>query len=225
MKRGTKLTKGRDGKLTKIGQNHPHGTGCLSTLRDGRCCPKPRASKLVPYCKLCMKSGDPSLKAVQHPKFGMILIATRKLPKPYYVAWWGKLTPKKKMARKRMEWALETHKGTIDAVPYKGSLLKFCACSGPSEIPVIDFAPNSHALLKAREKMGAVIFRTSAEIPQNHQVTMMYNMDEKSTEVFFREQGIVRGDVGTAKYPALKKKKKRATVKKTTQKAKRKSKK
>lgn len=77
-----------------------------------------------------MQKGDPSLKAVKHPRFGKILVATRKLPKNYYVAWWGKLCTKKQMPLKRMEWALETSKGMIDAVPYKGSLLKYCACPG-----------------------------------------------------------------------------------------------
>ena len=111
-----------------------------------------------------MMKGDPSLKAVKHPKFGKILVATRNLPKGYYVAWWGKLCPKKQVPYKRMEWALETSKGMVDAVPYKGSQLKYCACpgriritaitaysfnfspvTGPSELPTIDFAPNSVA--------------------------------------------------------------------------------
>ena len=35
------------------------------------------------------------------------------------------------------------------------------------------------------------------------QVDMMYNKDEKSTDEFFQEQGICRGDVGTKRYPAL----------------------
>lgn len=77
-----------------------------------------------------MKTGDPSLKAVTHPRFGKILIATRDLPKGYYAAWWGKLCKKRQVPYKRMEWALETGKGMVDAVPYKGSLLKFCACPG-----------------------------------------------------------------------------------------------
>ena len=42
----------------------------------------------------------------------------------------GNLLPKKKIARKRMEWALETTKGMVDAVPYDGSQLKYCACVG-----------------------------------------------------------------------------------------------
>lgn len=110
-----------------------------------------------------MMKGDPSLKAVKHPKFGKILVATRNLPKGYYVAWWGKLCPKKQVPYKRMEWALETSKGMVDAIPYKGSQLKYCACpggirittyslqlqlltvTGPNELPTIDFAPNSVA--------------------------------------------------------------------------------
>ena len=36
-----------------------------------------------------MRTGDPSLKAVKHPRFGKILIAKRNLPRGYYVAWWG----------------------------------------------------------------------------------------------------------------------------------------
>lgn len=126
------------------------------------------------YVQVCiqnqgMMKGDPSLKAVKHPKFGKILVATRNLPKGYYAAWWGKLCPKKQVPFKRMEWALETSKGMVDAIPYKGSQLKYCACpgrsrittyslqlqlltfwlkdwvTGPSELPTIDFAPNSVA--------------------------------------------------------------------------------
>lgn len=33
------------------------------------------------------------------------------------------------------------------------------------------------------------------------QVDMMYNKDEKSTDEFFNERGLTRGDVGTKKYP------------------------
>lgn len=161
----------------------------------------------MPYCKKCFQAGDPSLKAVKHPKFGMILIATRDIPKGYYVGWWGKLLKKKsEMPRKHMEWALETTKGMVDAVPYKGSQLQFCACPGPNEVPTIDFAPNSDCLLKRGEPMGTAVFRTLKAVPRGYQVDMMYNKDEKSTDIFFREQGIKRGDVGTKKHPALRKK-------------------
>jgi len=116
------------------------------------------------------------------------------------------LIKKKEMPRKRMEWALETTTGMVDAVPFKGSLLKFCACPGPNELPTIDFAPNSDILLKRGEKRAAVIFRTVRPIPRNWQVDMMYNKDEKSTDEFFKEQGISRGDVGTRRFPAVRKK-------------------
>jgi len=161
----------------------------------------------MPYCKKCMKTGDPSLKAVKHPKFGMILIAMRDLPKGYYVGWWGKLLKKKSdMPKKHMEWALETTKGMVDAVPFKGSQLQFCACPGPNEVPTIDFAPNSDCILHKGQEFGTAIFKTLQPVPRNHQVDMMYNKDEKSTDIFFKEQGIKRGDVGTKKYPALRKK-------------------
>jgi len=161
----------------------------------------------MPYCKKCFQAGDPSLKAVKHPRFGMILIAMRDIPKGYYAGWWGKLLKKKsEMPKPHMEWALETTKGMVDAVPYKGSLLQFCACPGPNEVPTIDFAPNSDCILQRGQQFGCAIFRTLKPVPRNHQVDMMYNKDEKSTDVFFREQGIKRADVGTEKYPALRKK-------------------
>mmetsp|Transcript_70326 Transcript_70326/g.115602 ORF Transcript_70326/g.115602 Transcript_70326/m.115602 type:complete len:229 (+) Transcript_70326:32-718(+) len=196
------------GRLSASGQYLPKSGGCMATSRSGRACPHPRVTKLMPYCKGCMKKGDPSLKAVKHPRFGKILVATRNLPKGYYVAWWGKLCKnKKQVPHKRMEWALETPKGMVDAVPYNGSLLKFCACPGPSELPTIDFAPNSDVLLKSGEKLAAIIFRTLRPIPRNWQLDMMYNKDEKTTDDFFQERGLTRGDVGTKRHPAERKKK------------------
>jgi hypothetical protein len=192
-------------RLTKNGQNIPSGNGCLSTsVKDGKACPRPRAEKHLPYCKQCLKTGDPSLKAVQHPKFGKILIAMRKLPKLYYVAWWGTLVPSRKLPEKRQEWALQTTKGYIDAVPHPGSQLKFCACPGPGELPTIDFSSNFDIFLKKAEKT-CLLFSTRRDIPQNHQVSMMYNMDEKTTDEFFQERGLVRGDVGTKEYPCCRK--------------------
>jgi len=169
-----------------------------------------------------MKSGDPSLKVVKHPRFGKILVTKRTLRKGYYVSWWGNLLKRKRdMPDKHMEWALETNKGMIDAVPHKGSLLQFCACPGPNEVPTIDFAPNSDILLKRGQDMGAVIFKTLRDIPKGYQVDMMYNKDERTTDEFFKEQGIVRGDVGTKTYPALRKSKaQQAKTKKTTMKSK-----
>ncbi|CAE7483363.1 unnamed protein product [Symbiodinium necroappetens] len=203
-KKGNKSAPG--GRLSVNGQHLPTSDGCIATYRTGKPCSIPRVSKLMPYCGKCMRTGDPSLKAVKHPRFGKILIAKRNLPKGYYVAWWGNLLPKKKIARKRMEWALETTKGMVDAVPYDGSQLKYCACVGPNELPTIDFAPNSDVLLNRGEDKAAVMFRTLRPIPRNWQVDMMYNKDEKSTDEFFQEQGICRGDVGTKRYPALRKK-------------------
>jgi hypothetical protein len=151
-----------------------------------------------------MKTGDPSLKAVKHPKFGKTLIAMRTLPAPYYAAWWGSLVPKKKLAIPKHEWALQTTRGMIDATPFKGSQLKWCSCPGPSELPTIDFSSNFDILLRKAPKT-CLLFSTKRDIPKNNQITMMYNMDEKTTDEFFAERNLVRGDVGCAKYPACRK--------------------
>ena len=50
---------------------------------------------LTKYIPVCNRTSDPSLKAVDHPKFGKILIARRALKKPYHAAWWGTLTSMK----------------------------------------------------------------------------------------------------------------------------------
>lgn len=195
-------------KRTKHGQNLPTGDLCIATFKDGRACPMPRSGPAVPYCRRCMKAGDPSLKVEQHPCYGKILVATRDLPKGYYAGWWGKLVPQKQLALKRWEWALQTGKGMIDAVGHAGSQLKLCQCPGPSELATIDFAPNDSSLLRhaVKGKMGCALFRSLRDIPKSHQVTMMYNLDEASTDKFFKEQGITRSDVGTKKFPALRKK-------------------
>jgi len=194
-------------KLTKNGQHKPVGCGCITTSLTGKACPNPRASKYIPLCAGCSKNGDPSLKPVKHPKYGMILTATRNLPKGYYATWWGNLKPRKKMTEKAMEWALVTAKGTIDATPFpNGSQLQFSACPGPSEVPTIDFAPNSVSIL-AKTARTCEIFHTLRDIPKNHQITMMYNLNEKTTDEFFEERGLKRMDVGISKYPAVRKQK------------------
>jgi len=200
-------------KLTNAGQHMVAGMNCIATAIDGRPCPGLRAEKGIPLCKKCIASGDPSLKAVEHPKFGKILIAMRALPKGYRAAWWGNLTTKKKMTEKAMEWALEVPgRQFVDATPYKGSQLQFSACPGPSELPTVDFAAGDTFLQlikvakKAKAKRAGIIFQTLRDIPRHHQVAMMYNEDEKTTEAFFKDRGLTRADVGTHKYPLARKK-------------------
>jgi len=198
-------------ELTKSKQHQPCGPGCIATSSKGVPCKHPRAGKGLPYCARCMKTGDPSLKVCQHPKYGKILVAARKIPKGYYVAWWGKVSGEKQMTLKAMEWALETTctrpKKYIDATPFKGSQLQFTACPGPSEVANINFAPGKQdvCLLDVKEKKSCLLFSTFREIPKSHQFTMMYNKDEKTTNAFFKDMGLTRADVGTPKYPAPRK--------------------
>lgn len=187
-------------------QNAVVGSGCISTLLSGRPCSKPRAEEHLPYCKNCLRTGDPSLRVVKHPRFGRCLITRRKLKKGYVVAWWGQRTARKKLPDERWEWALETNRGMIDAVPFgPASPLQFCQCPGPSERPTIDDDPRHYSKLLKQKPKTCLLFGLLCDVPKGHQLTMMYNRDEKTTEEFFQERGIVRSDVGCAKYPALRK--------------------
>lgn len=197
-------------KLTSTGQHATVGSGCIATLPNNNTapCPFSRVEAHIPYCKNCMAKGDPSLNVVKHPKFGSCLVTTRKLPKGYVIAWWGRRIGKKKMPKKNWEWALESYKGVIDAVPFrKGSLLQYSQCPGPSEKPTVDFTSKQDLLLVQKPKT-CLLFQTLCEVPKSHQLTMMYNEDEKTTENFFKERGLVRQDVGCPKFPALKKSRK-----------------
>merc|ERR1712181_152094 len=51
-------------KLTPTGQHQLVSLYCISTTLDGKPCPKPRAQEHIPYCKDCMRTGDPSLRSV-----------------------------------------------------------------------------------------------------------------------------------------------------------------
>lgn len=202
-------TETKRSQLMASGQHTIHGTGCIGTKTTGAPCPLPRVDPHLPYCKECMRTGDPSLKVVKHPKFGKTLIAARNLRKGYIMAWWGRRVGRKWMPLKSWDWSLETRMGVIDAVPFrKGSLLQFSQCPGPSEKPTVDDAKQWDALLKQKPRT-CLLFQTACDVPKSHQLTMMYNEDEKTTEEFFQERKIVRSDVGCAQYPALKKKKPR----------------
>jgi len=192
-------------KLSPTGQHLTQGPGCISTELNGNPCPHPRAVAHLPYCSQCLKTGDPSLKVVKHPKFGKCLIALRDLKKGYKTAWWGDRLNRKEMKTKDWEWALESKLGVINAVPHrKSSMMQFCQCSGPSEKPTIDYSKDFDCLLAKEDKAG-LLFGTLCDIPKNHQLTMMYNKDEKTTNEFFEERGLVRADVACPNYPALKK--------------------
>lgn len=198
------------GKMLASGQYSPKsGQRCLSTSLKGEPCPNAvpggKNGDRVPYCEKCRKHGDPSLFVTDHPKFGKILVANRNLPKGYRMAWWGDRTTTKKLPDPDWEWALDTTKGVINARPYqKGSLLQFCACPGPHEKVTVWMGPRSDSNLRAKP-LTCMLFSTTMPIPKNHQLTMMYNESWKDTDEFFKERGLVRADVGTRKYPCIKK--------------------
>merc|ERR1719330_612109 len=94
-------------RLTGAGQHFASSGLCMATELTGKPCGSAVGAEGVPYCKKCMRFGDPSLKVVEHPLAGKILIAARKLPKSYRIALWGRQCRKKDMPDKGFEWAFE----------------------------------------------------------------------------------------------------------------------
>lgn len=213
-----KVTKKKEVKATRgrtllSGQHAPLSGCCISTSLKGEPCRGPLPfhkgdlKDMVPYCEKCRKNGDPSLLVTDHPKFGKILVSRRDLPKGYRLAWWGDLTTSKKLPDAHWEWALETRVkgGIINARRYmKGSLPQFCACPGPHEKVTVKMGPNDSSNLD-NSKLTCLMFSTNMPVPKNHQLCMMYSDSWKDTDEFFAERGIKRCDVGTKKYPCIRK--------------------
>ncbi|CAD7928277.1 unnamed protein product [Amoebophrya sp. A25] len=188
---------------------------CIATFLDGKKCNEEWAEPFVPYCKKCMKNGDPSVKVMPHPRFGKMLVAGRDLPRGYRMALWGKVYPENEMPEADKEWGFECADGTfINPVPYPASQPQFCQCPGPNERVTVNFS-HPHLLIedspkkgqKRQQEFASMLFQTSMDVPKNHQLVMMYAENEKATEFFFSERGLDRCDVWTEKYPTILKKK------------------
>jgi len=206
----------RKRRAEEVPRKKQHGVlsgRCISTSLKGEPChgllpvknQKGDLCDMVPYCTTCRKQGDPSLRVTDHPKFGKILVAKRDLPKGYRMAWWGNRTTARKLPEPHWEWALDTQNGIINARPYqKGSLLQFSACPGPHEKVTVWMGPRCDSNLD-KSPLTCLVFSTTMPVPKNHHLSMMYNDSPKSTDEFFAERGIKRADVGTKKYPAIRK--------------------
>jgi len=196
-------------RKTTSGQHSVKSGLCIATNLNGEPCPKIAHASKVPYCTECMKNGDPSLKVVKHKKFGKQLVAARDLPPKYYMALYGDLKDEKDMEEENKNWGFQTEDNMfIDPKKYDAQI-KFCQCPGPNEMVTVALAPEAEYVNK-NESMGSMIFVTRREIPKNHQLVMMYCVDEKTTEMFFKERGIERKDVGSKEYPCFTKKKSRS---------------
>jgi len=190
--------------VTKAGQNTVRSGLCIATSLSGMRCMKPADVKSVPYCKRCRDKGDPSFRVVQHPKCGKILIAARKIPKGYRAALWGRLFKLKDIKEKNLEWSFEMGQGTylVDPCDEKGSLLQFCACPGPGEAAAVYSEPGR----RWGDGFGSRSFTLPFGLKKSWQVTLQYGDNTHESEQFFKDRGIRRMDVGTTKYPALRRK-------------------
>lgn len=191
-------------KLTSAGQPFLNQGLCLATSRSGKACLRPCGAEGVPYCLQHMKQGDPSVRVVSHPKAGKILVAARSLPKGYRIALWGRLKQRTKMTEKAQEWAFTINSDQqLDPTSEQGSLVQYCACAGPNERAAVTPVTGS---MRAGKTYGCWAFTTTEPLPPCWQLTMQYGDNSKGSEEFFAERGITRCDVGTTKYPALRRK-------------------
>jgi len=195
-------------RTTSTGQHVVGQSRCISTSRaTGKACPGKLVEDGVPYCRACMKTGDPSVRVASHPKAGKILVAARPLPAGYRLALWGRIAERKDLPAKAQEWAftIAPPDKQLDPTPFKGSMVQFCPCAGPTEIAAVKPFPSSSGVYGG-EKYGCWMFRTIHKLPKNWQVTMQYGNNSKESSDFFAERGIVRCDVGTKAFPALRRK-------------------
>merc|ERR1719359_1644989 len=107
-----------------------------------------------------MQDGDPSLRVVNHPKAGKILVAARSLPKGYRMALWGRMVKENRLSEKAKEWAFEVmKKWYLDPTKFKGSKVQFCPCAGPGEVAAI--TPCAGSMYRGEDmKYGSWTFKT-----------------------------------------------------------------
>jgi len=193
-------------RLTNAGQHFASSGLCIATSKKGKPCCDPVHEPGVPFCKRCMVSGDPALKVRGHPRAGKILVAARDLPAGYKVPLWGRLTKKRDMTEKAMEWGFDLSTGWfLDPTKCPGSLVQFCPCPGPNEVAVITGQPRC-ATTDKRRQYGAWTFLLTRPVKRDFQITLQYGVNSKDSDAFFAERGIVRLDVGTKANPAYRRK-------------------
>jgi len=145
------------------------------------------------------------LKVAKHPRAGKILVAARDLPAGYRIPLWGRVTGKKDLSEKAMEWAFDVTGGKfLDPTPYKGSMIQFCPCPGPNEVAVLSSIPVTPP--KKGAKFGFWPFILNQNVPKNFQMTLQYGSNSKESDTFFTERGIERLDVGLKQYPTVRRK-------------------
>mmetsp|Transcript_20328 Transcript_20328/g.54303 ORF Transcript_20328/g.54303 Transcript_20328/m.54303 type:complete len:223 (-) Transcript_20328:327-995(-) len=187
-------------QLTKSGQHSLRSGLCIATSREGKPCCRGTSVKGVPYCEAHMLRGDPSLRVAEHPKCGKILVAARDLPRGYRVVLWGRLCRRKNMSPEALEWGFELM-GTwmLDPTGNPGSLVQFCACPGPGEIAALW----TDGAGRQGKEFGSRTFVLPFGLTRNWQATMQYGDNTYASDEFFKDRGLVRMDVGTKRYPAM----------------------
>jgi len=191
---------------------------CIAYCRNGKRCTgtieRPWSNRVnaapVPYCKRCLNHGDGSLKVVKHPVCGKILIARHGLPKGYRIIYHGarrtsgRDDDKVDWDEDRTLWFYPEGSGRsngyIDPTDYKGSTLQFAACVGPGEL--VNISQNNRGYGRKGHDYAGMEYVTRMPVPAGTQLVHDYG-----AEWWKDRPELKRGNVGTRKYPAPKRKK------------------
>jgi len=165
----------------------------------------------IPYCKSCLKNGDPSVKVIPHPTLpmiGNILVATRDLPKGYRFVYWGtRLTGKaaqKRMAEDdRIIDFMYGRKccGSIEPGPHKGSVLQMAGNPGPNEY--YNMVCTTEHFGKMDDNLVGGMYHLIHDVPKGHQIAHEYGKQ------WFKDRKITPLNIGTPEYPMIPKLSKR----------------
>ena len=189
------------------------GQRCQATVRSREGEPVP-----IPYCNLHLKHGDGVLKVAKHPFAGRCLVARFELPAGYRLLFHGirgKCAPSNLEDRSLSYYPpnpktgsnhfrdqdgsrqrkINNYNGVLNP-ENTGDLLQFASCPGPSERQNVQSKFRYFGVRNGR--LGGLEFVTTEKIPRNTQICFSYGPG------WWSARGTKRRDVGTAKYPAPK---------------------
>jgi hypothetical protein len=195
---------------------------CWAHTKKGKRCNNSVSSREgepipIPYCSIHLKSGDGSLKVVNHPFVGKCLVARYDLPKYYRMAFWGErgrcppcdkedrsisyYPPNKNTGLNKLANGtnkIDNYNGVLNPTN-TGDIIQYAACPGPNERQNIK--STFHYWGTRNGNIGGLEFVTIENVPKNTQLCHWYGSG------WWNSRELKRCDVGTRRYPAPKRKK------------------
>mmetsp|Transcript_23381 Transcript_23381/g.47840 ORF Transcript_23381/g.47840 Transcript_23381/m.47840 type:complete len:219 (-) Transcript_23381:304-960(-) len=170
----------------------------------------------IPYCPTHFQRGDAIVEVVTHDTqpeiFGKLLIAKTKIPKGYKFVYWGNLVRRRQVRAAAFDHMVgfvpnqysTQQRGLIDPTPHANSFLQFAAMPGPGERVNLT-SMHTHfgrcGVDSERTALAGRAYEVTCDIPKGVQIAHNYGAE------WLEERGIEKMDVGTKKFPMIRKKK------------------